>query len=371
MKFEEIEILIVGGGPAGLSTWLHLQQINPQLAAQTLLIEKAVYPRDKLCGGGIVPSAERVLKRLGIEILVPSVVVEQVNYVFGSKSFQKSGRAFRVVRRREFDHLLARTAKERGLNLHEGELFLGFRRDRHGLLVKTDRGAYRTRGLVGADGALSKVRTAMNISQDVPRVSLAVEVLTAPSVLRNSDVAARTAVFDFSPVAQGLQGYVWDFPCVESGRLMFNRGVYDSRVWGQRPKVSMSKIFASTLKKRRAFRAPSTWSGHPGRWFDRDGVFANPNVLLVGDAAGAEPSFGEGISFALRYGGFAADYLIRCFRRSDLSFKDYRSRLIASPMGIELLFEKEIARQMYGGAPGALKTLYEQFKPQFGSMNPL
>ena len=49
----DYEIMIVGGGPAGISTWLHLHKYFPELAEKTLLIEKATYPRDKLCGGAI------------------------------------------------------------------------------------------------------------------------------------------------------------------------------------------------------------------------------------------------------------------------------------------------------------------------------
>ena len=68
MESRELDIVIVGGGPAGLSTWLHLHSEDPRLAARTLLIEKAVYPRDKLCGGGVVPQADQVLCDLGIDL---------------------------------------------------------------------------------------------------------------------------------------------------------------------------------------------------------------------------------------------------------------------------------------------------------------
>ena len=52
MSAFDYDVMIVGGGPAGISTWLHLHKRNPALAARTILIDKAVYPRQKLCGGG-------------------------------------------------------------------------------------------------------------------------------------------------------------------------------------------------------------------------------------------------------------------------------------------------------------------------------
>jgi ribulose 1,5-bisphosphate synthetase/thiazole synthase len=72
-SFQEVpmahyEVIIVGAGPAGLSTALHLQQMAPELAERTLILEKARHPRTKLCGGGVTPDAERVLGRLGLDV---------------------------------------------------------------------------------------------------------------------------------------------------------------------------------------------------------------------------------------------------------------------------------------------------------------
>jgi len=48
------DLIIVGAGPAGLSTAIHLQHIVPELAKRTLIIEKARHPRPKLCAGGLL-----------------------------------------------------------------------------------------------------------------------------------------------------------------------------------------------------------------------------------------------------------------------------------------------------------------------------
>lgn len=48
-----MDILIIGSGPAGMSTALHLVQTDPAWAERILVIDRATHPRQKLCGGGL------------------------------------------------------------------------------------------------------------------------------------------------------------------------------------------------------------------------------------------------------------------------------------------------------------------------------
>ncbi|GAG04425.1 unnamed protein product, partial [marine sediment metagenome] len=48
---EHVDVLIVGSGPAGTSTALHLVRQDPDWAWKIVVIDKAVHPREKLCGG--------------------------------------------------------------------------------------------------------------------------------------------------------------------------------------------------------------------------------------------------------------------------------------------------------------------------------
>jgi flavin-dependent dehydrogenase len=106
------DIIIVGAGPAGLSTGMHLAQLAPELAQRTLILERECHPRPKLCAGGIVPGAEAWLQKLGLDLSeVPSVDGREVHFLFGGRGF--------VVRRAEFDAWLADQARAQGLALHE------------------------------------------------------------------------------------------------------------------------------------------------------------------------------------------------------------------------------------------------------------
>ena len=65
---EDVDIMIVGGGPSGSSTALHLEQLNPELARRVVVLEKHKHPRDKICGGALTLNAERIIADLGLDM---------------------------------------------------------------------------------------------------------------------------------------------------------------------------------------------------------------------------------------------------------------------------------------------------------------
>jgi flavin-dependent dehydrogenase len=87
--------------------------------------------------------------------------------------------------------------------------------------------------------------------------------------------------------------------------------------------------------------------GHPIRWFDPSARLSVPRVLLVGDAAGSDPLFGEGISIALGYGALAAREIGEAFRLKDFTFKGYKLRIARSSLGRALFTRWLIARVIY------------------------
>ena len=72
-----------------------------------------------------------------------------------------------------------------------------------------------------------------------------------------------------------------------------------------------------------------------------------PRVILAGDAVGADPVFGEGISIALGYGALAARELCESIGRGDFSFSRYKSRVMKSALGHALLTRWAIAQILY------------------------
>jgi flavin-dependent dehydrogenase len=126
-----------------------------------------------------------------------------------------------------------------------------------------------------------------------------------------------------------------------------NRGVFDSRVHPEAPRADLKGALEEALEERDRRLGDHELMGHPERWYDPEARCANPRLLLVGDAAGVEPLLGEGISWALRYGPFAARYLHDAMGRGDLSFSDYEAQLRTSPLGKELALRVRLARFCY------------------------
>lgn len=345
----DADIVIAGAGPAGLSTWLHLHRHAPELAKRSLLIEKAVHPRDKLCGGGVTLMGDLTLAALGIAVECPSMSIDRVEIRFASERrvLQQPG-AVRVVRRSEFDATLAKAARDRGAELREGTELLGLERRGEVLCVQTSAGDLAVRTVVGADGAQSVVRRAAGFVDTSPLARL-IEVVRPVDPGTDAEFSTATAVFDFTPLEVGVQGYVWHFPCLVDGVPCVNRGIYDSRLHPERHRADLRTVFEDALAKAGQSTDSADWQSHPIRWFGPPGIIAVPNVLLAGDAAGVDPLLGEGIAPSLAYGDLAARLLMDAFSRRDFSFRDLASRAAGHPLPPFLVHRGAIANGVYSG----------------------
>ncbi len=356
-----LDVLIIGGGPAGVSTALHLLQLDVSWAGRMLLIEKQTHPRHKLCGGGLTYFGLRILQGLGfrLPLPIPQARVEDLRIRYKGWTVHARGYPlFVVYPRAELDHYLVRAAGERGVEVHQDERALSIRVEEGGVLVETDRARYLAQTVVGADGSKGLSRRAVYGDRVNTRVGRTLEVvLPAPETAPHFSQAF--ALFDFTPLARHLQGYAWDFPSRLDGAPAFNRGVYDARFYRRRPRAALPALlqdWLATLDDPQRLQA----QGHPIHLFSPRNRFSAPRLLLVGDAAGADPLFGEGIAPALGYGAAAADAIRDAFARGDFSYRDYRRRLLASPVGRYLLLRFGVAWWSYRlcRLPGFMPALW-------------
>lgn len=342
-------LIIVGAGPAGSAAAIHLAHRAPALAARSLLLEKAHFPRFKLCGGGVTQHALDLLRLLRVELTIPSYPIHAMHLIYDDlEATFKWRNLFHIVQRDALDMLLAHTAQARGVELREGVRVRDLVCDRKGVTLCTDQGELHAEVVIGADGANSIIRQKLGLRR-ADRISRVLEVFTpVADAVSTREFAQHTAVFDFTPIAQGVQGYYWDFPSWREGQPVMSRGLFDSRVRPERPRAALKAVFESELKRRGLNLAEIKLYGHPERWFDARAPHAAPRVLLAGDAAGVDPWLGEGISHALDFGMHAAEAAIAAFQRNDFSFADYSRRLAESPLGRRLRLKRMIAYCVYG-----------------------
>ncbi len=345
------DLIIVGAGPAGISTALHLAKFAPELIPHTLILEKAHHPRHKLCGGGLLPDAELILRRLGLDSAeVPHVDVDWAHFDYAGRGFRmraekKGAFAFRTIRRYEFDAWLADKARQRGFVIQEDTAVKRVSIDGDEVVIETDRGEYRARAVVGADGSKSVVRRFV-VPNEATHTARLLEIVTGPPSQQSFHLQANS-YFDFMYIPQGIQGYSWDFPALENGQPVRVRGIYDSNVAPLKPDISLQAALADEFGRHGYRLEQYKLEGHPLRWFEPKSAFSSAHVLLAGDAAGADALFGEGISIALGYGELAARAIAQAFARQDFSFRDYRQTILRSALGQALWRRTAMAKFYY------------------------
>src|SRR5215470_2183362 len=151
------DLVIVGGGPAGLATAIHAARFG--LAA--VVLERRTPPLDKPCGEGLMPLGVAALATMGVEVPQPGrTPFIGIRYVDGDVVAEgrfPRGPGWGVRRTALIEGMVARAQALR-VDLRYGCEVMTWQRTDGGVVVDTDQGAVPARLLVGADGLHSRVR---------------------------------------------------------------------------------------------------------------------------------------------------------------------------------------------------------------------
>lgn len=323
------DVLIVGAGPAGTACALALRNSGLRVA----LVDKAQFPRDKICGDAIPSPTLKALAQLDVaypdelrallaphlakvaysRLVAPGGAEVSISWkapAFNSPRLHFDEALLELVRRHTTTTVLENwpvrqvAATTEHVTLHSG---------------KAGEAPLRARLVIGCDGANSVIgRQLAPWSLDRSRHCAAVRAYY--SGVTN----APETTSDFYFLRRHLAGYCWVFP-VGEGRYNVGFGMLSSDI--ARNQVDLKAVLRELLAEHPGlaprFQAATQLTPIQGFGLPLGGSrrpLIGPRTMLCGDAAALiDPMQGHGIDKAVQSGILAAEQVVRCFQTDDFS----------------------------------------------------
>jgi len=328
---QDADVIVVGAGPGGSSAAHHLAQSG----LDVLLLEKASFPREKVCGDGLTPRAVKSLVRMGID-------TSEANGFIRNRGLRIIGGGMRLelpwpelstypdyglVRPRlDFDELLVRAAQGAGARLQEGTTVTGPVLDATdrvvGVTARTADGpqTYRAPLVVAADGSSARLALSLGVQKrdDRPMGVAVRRYFTSP---RTDDDMLESWLELKGSDGSLLPGYGWVFG-VGDGTSNVGLGILNTtNAWQKTDYKKLLKDWTGGMPQQWQFTEEHATGPVRGgalpMGFSRTPHYTR-GVLLVGDAGGAvNPFNGEGIPYAMESGLLAAEHAAQALARPD------------------------------------------------------
>lgn len=342
------DMIIVGAGPAGATAALYAHREG----LTSCLVDKATFPRDKICGDALSGKVVSILHELDLFEKVgqlPGATIREV--VFGSPAHVNACVDLRrydhrdlatgkvmpmegfVIRREVLDHFLFEEAKKVANACYEGFAVKDLIREEGQIVgvrgeIEDEVREVRGRVVLGCDGFNSIVARKSGLYAHDP----AHWVVAIRCYYEN--VAELSDQIELHFVDEVLPGYFWIFP-LENGAANVGIGMRHDvlKNRGVDLKVALNEVinrspFAHRFKDARPTEDPVGWNLPVGSTRRKS---YGDRLLLLGDAAGLiDPFTGEGIGNALYSARFAVEVVKEAIGVDDYSevfLKRYEDRL--------------------------------------------
>jgi menaquinone-9 beta-reductase len=308
------DVVVVGGGPAGATAAAHLARAGYAV----LVLDRQAFPREKVCGDGLIADTIAALDRLGaLDAVRQRAYRATVTSIYSPSRIRVDlPGEFLTIKRLELDALLALRALENGAALARGRVAsIHPSEDSVRVIVDDGARAIQSHFVVLATGAdLTLSSRLRSVPENAP------SAIALRCYVRSAERIDRLLIsYDRSI----LPGYGWIFPLRE-GEYNIGCGVFlDRRDRGTHNLRTIFDRFVDTFPEARAIlgRASARTALRGARL--RCGLtyaagVAQPRVLAIGESLSATfPFTGEGIGKAMATGEMAAEAIDHALRRRD------------------------------------------------------
>lgn len=335
---SEADVVIVGAGPGGSAAAYYLARYG----INVLVLEKATFPRDKVCGDGLTPRAVSELIRMGISIPESEGWVRNYGiraYGAGHKievpwpDLASQPNYGSACARIKFDHLLIQHAVSAGAVLETGITVTGALIDEYSGRVigvrarRTAEGAkgaeftVKARYVVDAGGVSARLATSVGREKDLRRpMGVAIRAYYESPLANTNMMESHLELWAGEPgKSELLPGYGWIFAV---GDGLVNVGLGSLSSTAKPSGIDYRAVFQTWLQN-----VPAEWglnqetqrgqlrSAALPMAFNRKPHYRD-GLALVGDAGGmVSPFNGEGIAYALAAGRILADFIVQALNR--------------------------------------------------------
>jgi geranylgeranyl reductase family protein len=307
------DVIVVGAGPAGSTAAYRLAEAG----ASVLLLDRARFPRDKPCGGGVTGRAARLLP-FSIDPVVEDVVSEaQLRLAYGRSVDRGSAAPLAFMTQRlRLDHYLVEQAARRGAEFRDGTKVDSVAAENGEVVVGVDGERLRAAALVGADGVNGVTARALGLGGN-QALGVALEGNVPYTKLERNRYRGRI-VLEMGIVPGG---YGWIFPKGDHA----NVGVGGWEREGPELRRHLRRLCAEhaiapdDVEQVRGYRLPLR---------SPRSLLARGRTLLVGDAAGlVDPLSGDGMYEGFLSAKLASESVLDLLAGRATSLDPYSPRL--------------------------------------------